>query len=97
PRKVSGSSQRSPLHAAGTRCLHLGKCACKQAAARTFTVIGGVSGSKRQTRPPESHRFLAKVPLHAAGTRCLHFGKCACKQATTRFPPTKERAARPNG
>jgi hypothetical protein len=33
PRKVTGSSQRSPLHAAGTRrCLHFGKCACKQAA-----------------------------------------------------------------
>ena len=28
PRKVTGSSQRSPLHAAGSgRCLHLGKCA----------------------------------------------------------------------
>jgi hypothetical protein len=35
PRKVTGSSQRSPLHAAGTRrCLHFGKCACKQAATR---------------------------------------------------------------
>ena len=28
PRKVTGSLQRSPLHAAGTRrCLHFGKCA----------------------------------------------------------------------
>jgi hypothetical protein len=28
PRKVTGSSQRSPLHAAGSgRCLHFGKCA----------------------------------------------------------------------
>ena len=31
PRKVTGSSQRSPLRAAGSgRCLHFGKCACKR-------------------------------------------------------------------
>jgi hypothetical protein len=31
PRKVTGSSQRSPLHAAGSgRRLHFGKCACKR-------------------------------------------------------------------
>jgi uncharacterized protein (DUF2252 family) len=31
PRKVPGSSQRSPLQATGSRrCLHFGKCACKR-------------------------------------------------------------------
>jgi hypothetical protein len=40
PRKVTGSSQRSPLHAAGTRrCLHFGKCACKGEAQRAGGVI----------------------------------------------------------
>src|SRR6202040_1862115 len=40
PRKVTGSSQRSPLHAAGTRrCLDFGKCACKGGAQRAGGVI----------------------------------------------------------
>ena len=39
PQKVTGSLQRSPLHAAGCRrCLHFGKCAL-QPGTRTFTDI----------------------------------------------------------
>src|SRR6267154_2544510 len=41
PRKVTGSSQRSPLHAAGSgRCLHFGKCACKRQLVPSRTSAG---------------------------------------------------------
>jgi hypothetical protein len=96
-RRASPESHRflakSPFHAAGTRrCLHFGKCACKQAAARTFTDIGGVSGSKTQTRPRKVTGSSQRSSLHAAGPpRCLHFGKCACKQAGNLFPAYQKR------
>src|SRR6267142_4475123 len=41
PRKVTGSSQRSALHAAGSgRCLHFGKCACKRQLVPSRTSAG---------------------------------------------------------
>ena len=95
PRKVTGSSQRSPLHAAGTVCLHFGKCACKQAATRTSTVIGGVSGSKRQTRPPESHRFLAKVPAPRRRDPVPAFRKMRVQASDYSFPAYKRACCSP--
>jgi len=95
---------KSPVPRKGPRSTPPGPCAC---------ISENVRASKRQLVPPRSSVGFRgakgkpgprkvtgssqRSPLHAAGTRCLHFGKCACKQATTRFPPTKERAARPNG
>jgi hypothetical protein len=54
PRKVTGSSQRSPLHAAG--CLHFRKCAL-QAGTRTLT---GMECSRAHPRRRETdHQLLS--------------------------------------
>jgi hypothetical protein len=56
----------------------------------------GSRGAKGKPGPRNVTGSSQRSPLYAAETpRCLHFGKCACKQAVTRFPPTKERRARP--
>jgi hypothetical protein len=97
-RNVTGSSQRSPLYAAETpRCLHFGKNAraSKRQLVPSRTSVGS-RGAKGKLGPRNVTGSSQRSPLYAAETpRCLHFGKCACKQAATRFPPTKERRARP--
>jgi hypothetical protein len=56
----------------------------------------GLGGAKGKPGPRNVTGSSQRSPLYAAETpRCLHFGKCACQQAVTRFPPTKERRARP--
>ena len=53
PRKVTGSSQRSPLHAAGSgRCLHFGKCA----------LMRGTEGSNPAPSSGESSANLRRIP-----------------------------------
>jgi hypothetical protein len=64
PRKVTGSSQRSPLHATGSRrCLHFGKCACKRqlVPSRTSAGLGEQKANQTVRRPAGVPRDLLAV------------------------------------
>jgi len=70
PRKVTGSSQRSPLHAAGSgRCLHSENA--RATATRTFTDIGG---SRRAEGKPSRLRRCQETPAAELGSDPGHAG-----------------------
>jgi hypothetical protein len=69
PRKVTGSSQRSPLHTAGSRrYLDFGKCACKRHV--EAATASGVDLVRRSTPGPEMpsvRRLTAILAADVAG------------------------------
>jgi hypothetical protein len=77
PRKVTGSSQRSPLHATGSgRCLHFGKCALMRGTEGSNPAPSSVEASANLT-PTREHatepdsRAVLRMPLAFAGHRCI--------------------------
>jgi hypothetical protein len=97
PRKVAGSSQRSPLHAAGTRrCLHFRKM---RAQTSGNSYLHGHRAGSRGARGKPGPRKITGVPRKGRRSTppgpvgALHFGKSACKQAASRFPPIKREAS----